>query len=244
MSTKLFSIFVIHSRNIFTFTMSNLKASPQLGTGIYSIPDIAFLLRLPKSKVRRWLSDYWDSRLGQKYENQYSWGSGREKATNFHTLIEFYVFFQLRELGLGPKAIFTAHEQISKQLHTPFPFASAQILTDGKKILYEIEGGTTINADRSMQIVLTDLIRNFCKKIEFSDNQLAERYFPLGKERNVVVDPHHQFGQPTIAQTNVLAESISDLHEAGESIPFIARLYQLPITDVEAAIDLFNYKAA
>jgi uncharacterized protein (DUF433 family) len=224
--------------------MSTLKASPKLGSGIYSVPDIAFLLRLPKSKVRRWLSDYWDSQLGQKYQNKYSWGSGRERATNFHTLIEFYVFFQLRELGVGPKAIFTAHEQIAKQLHTPFPFASAKLLTDGKKILYEIRDGVTINADKSKQIALAEIIRNFCKKIEFSENQLAERYFPLGKEKNIVVDPHHQFGQPTIAQTNVLAESINDLHDAGESISFIARLYELPESDIEAAIDLFNYKAA
>jgi uncharacterized protein (DUF433 family) len=145
---------------------------------------------------------------------------------------------------VGPKAIFTAHEQIARQLHTPFPFASAKILTDGKKILYEIEDGVTINADKSRQIALADIIKNFCRKIEFSDDQLAERYFPLGKEKNVVVDPHHQFGQPTIARTNVLAESINDLHEAGESISFIARLYHLPESDVEAAIDLFNYKAA
>ena len=141
--------------------MQQDQSHSRLGEGIYSIPDIAFLLHLPPGKVRRWLSDFWDVRLGEKYHKKYSWGEGREKATNFYTLIEFYVFYQLRELKVGPKAIFTAHEEIACQLNTPFPFASARILTDGKSILYSIEDGTTIKADKSKQIALQKIIESF-----------------------------------------------------------------------------------
>jgi uncharacterized protein (DUF433 family) len=216
----------------------------KLGEGIYSIPDIAFLLRLPRPRVRRWLDDFWNSRLGPKYRQKYSWGEGRSKATNFYTLIEFYVFYQLRELKVGPKVIFAAHEEMTNHLNTPFPFASAQILTDGRSILYSLQDGTTVHADKSKQITLRQIIQDFCKKIEFADSQLAERYFPLGKSSNIVVDPHHQFGQPTIAHTNILAQTIYNFHKAGESNNFIAKLYDLPLKDVTAAISLFNMKAA
>ncbi len=224
--------------------MHTTKAISKLGEGIYSIPDIAFLLRLKPSRVRRWLNDFWDARLGEKYRQKYSWGEGREKATNFYTLIEFYVFYQLRELKVGPKAIFTAHEEIARQLNTPFPFASAKLLTDGRSILYSLHDGTTIKADKSKQIALRQIIEDFCKKIEFSDTQLAEKYYPLGKNHSIVVDPHHQFGQPTIVDTNILAETIFSLHSAGESNAFLSKLYQLPEKDIEAAISLFNKRAA
>jgi uncharacterized protein (DUF433 family) len=224
--------------------MQTKKAILKLGEGIYSIPDIAFLLRLPSAKVRRWLNDFWDARLGEKYRQKYSWGEGRSKATNFYTLIEFYVFYQLRELKVGPKAIFMAHEEMANQLNTPFPFASAKLLTDGKSILYSLEDGTTVKADKSKQIALRQIIEDFCKKIEFSDTQLAKKYYPLGKNNSIVVDPHHQFGQPTIIDTNIMAETIYSLHSAGESNSFLSKLYQLSEKDIEAAISLFNNKAA
>ena len=73
--------------------MTLSAAHSKLGEGIYSIADISFLLKLPKHKVRRWLNDFWDSRLAEKYNQTYSWGQGSHQATNFYTLIEFYVFY-------------------------------------------------------------------------------------------------------------------------------------------------------
>lgn len=220
------------------------KMDFKLGAGIYTVPDVAFLLQLPKAKVRRWLNDFWDGRLSKKYVQDYSKGEGRQKATNFYVLIEFYVFYQLREANVGYKAIFTAHEEMSKQLKTPFPFAHAKVLTDGKSILYALQDGTTINADRSKQITIAKLIESFCRKIEFAEDDLAMRYWPLGQKKHIVVDPHHQFGQPVISNTNVLAETIYGYHIAGESDEFLAKLFDIPVRDVENAIELFRTKAA
>lgn len=224
--------------------MISLTTHSKLGEGIYSVSDISFLLKLPKQKVRRWLNDFWDSRLAEKYNNTYSWGEGRYQATNFYTLIEFYIFYSLRELGVGQKKIFEAHESMAKQLKTIHPFASAKVLSDGRSILYALEDGTTIKADKSKQIALKQIIENFCKKIEFSDNNLAEKFYPLGKNKHIVVDPHHQFGQPTVKETNVLAETIYNMHEAGETNEFLSRLYDISLKEVQAAIYLFNNKAA
>lgn len=216
----------------------------ELGNGIYSLPDLAFILRLPQSRVRRWMNDFYNQRLGEKYKGKYSWGEGRNKATNFYTLIEFYVFYQLRENKVNAKTIFNAHEQMADQLKTPYPFASAPVLTDGKSILYSLQDGTTINADKTRQIAFRQIIESFCKKIEFSDSQLAERFWPLGKEHHIVVDPHHQFGQPVIEKTNLLAETIYDLHNAGESKEFLSRLYNISVKEVNDAMALFNLKTA
>jgi uncharacterized protein (DUF433 family) len=224
--------------------MTGFKSNSKLGDGIYSIRDLAFILRLPAGKVHRWMNEFWDTRLGEKYNGKYSWGSGREKATNFYTLIEFYVFYQLRENKVATKTIFTAHEQMKEQLRTHYPFASAPVLTDGKRILYALEDGTTIHADKSQQIAFKQIIEAFCKKIEFSEDQLAGRFWPLGRDHRIVVDPHHQFGQPVIEKTNLLAETIHDLHDAGESKEFLSRLYNISMKEVNDAVALFNLKKA
>lgn len=224
--------------------MKGFKNDIILGNGIYSVPDLAFILQLPQQKVRRWINDFWDARLGKRYDGKYSWGNGKEKATNFHTLIEFYVFYQLRELKVGFKAIRNAHEAMAEQLKTPYPFASSPLLTDGKSILYSLEDGTTLKADKTLQIVFKEIIESFCTKIEFSGNLLAQKFYPLGKQHRIVVDPHHQFGQPIISDTNIRAQTIFGLHEAGETTQFISRLYNLSEEEVKDAVALFHVKHA
>lgn len=197
----------------------------KLGTGIYSIPDLAFILQLPKHKVRHWMNDFWDSRLGERYKGKYSWGQGRDKATNFLTLIEFYVFYQLRENKVRTNKILEAHTVMATDLKTPYPFASSEVLTEGKNIFYSLEDGTTVYADESRQIVIKKIIESFCRKIEFSQDKLAKRYWPLGKENSIVVDPHHQFGQPTVSGTNINASSVYSMYESGEPVNVIGILY-------------------
>lgn len=215
-----------------------------LGAGMYTIPDVAFLLKLPQGKVRRWMTEFWDSKLGEKYQHHYSWGQGREKATNFYTLIEFYVFYQLRELNVSTQKILTAHEDMANQMHTPYPFAHAELLTDGKSILFELSDDVVVNANRTQQIVFKKIIETFCKKITFSADKVAEKFYPMGLDNHIIVDPHHQFGQPIISNTNILAETVYNLYHAGEDIDFIARLYQINSDEVKDAIALFTKTAA
>lgn len=222
----------------------NESINHELGTGIYSIPDVAFILGLPKGKVRRWMKEFWDGKLGNDYDNQYSWGTGRDKVTHFHTLIEFYVFYQLRALNISTKKIFIAHHAIAEQLKTAYPFASSKVLSDGKSILFTLDDGTIVNADYSKQAAFKEIIESFCKKIEFSKMEIAECFYPMGRDRHIIVDPHHQFGQPTIENTNILAETVSDLYNAGESTLFLSRLYKVPVTVIEDAISFFKPKTA
>jgi uncharacterized protein (DUF433 family) len=222
----------------------NNSTNRELGKGIYSIPDAAFILGLPQGKVRRWMKEFWDLRLGEGYDHKYSWGEGKDKATNFYTLIEFYVFFQLRELNISTKTILNAHKDIAGQLNTPYPFASSKVLSDGKSILFTWNDGTIVNANKSRQAAFKEIIEIFCKKIEFSSADIAERFYPMGKNKHIIIDPHHQFGQPTIENTNVLAETIYELHKAGESNSFLAKLYQLALQEIEDAISFYTNKTA
>lgn len=214
-----------------------------LGTGIYTMPDVASILGLPQAKVRRWLQEYWNVHFGKNNQIDYSDGTGRELVTNFYTLIEFFTFYQLRAKGVSAQRIIKAHDVLESLYKTPFPFATSNILTDGKSVLFTGEVGNIIHADETLQITIKEVLEPFCKKIEFDHSQLAKRFYPLGREHEVVIDPHRQFGQPVIGDTNILTETVFNLYRGGESADFIARVFNLTTSQVQDSIT-FHRNAA
>jgi uncharacterized protein (DUF433 family) len=209
-----------------------------IGNGIYTVPDVANILRLPYHKVNTWLNEYWDGKLGKTFKGKYSWRIDGTRAVGFHTLIEFYVMMQFSEAGVKPAQVLKAHTELSKSHNTFFPFAQKQIIdnisTDGKRIFLHINGNT-ITLDGSQQLNL-GFIRFFFKKLDFDKELLAAKLWPIGKNRAVVCDPKHKFGQPVIAGTNIQTEAIYKMYLAKEPISFIASLYELSEKKIKDAI--------
>lgn len=214
---------------------------PKLGEGIFLVTDVAEILNLPLPKVRRWLLQFWDKNFGQE-AGLYSFGEERNRAVNFYTLIEFYTFYQLKNKGLSTQKIQKFHRQISKELKTKYPFAHSELSTDGKAVWYKhLEN--IIKADGKKQIDLVHILKPFLHKIEFGKNKIAEKYYPLEKSKNVVVDPKHQFGQPTISGTNIKTKTIYNLYRSGEPNENICNLYDISLKKVKDAV-CFHQKVA
>jgi Uncharacterized conserved protein len=217
----------------------------QLGSGIYTIPDISKLLNIPQAKVRRYLNEYWDDRLGKKLFNEtYSWtADNKTRAVNFYTLIELFTCFHLQELGVKPREILKSRMAMVKDLKVPYPFASDKLLSDGKKIWYEFKD-SIVKADGSKQSDFVEFIRVFANKIEFNRNKIAEKFWPAGRQSEVIINPHNQFGQPILNGTNINAEVIFSMYESGEQIDTIGILYDLTKKQVNDAISFYKKLAA
>jgi uncharacterized protein (DUF433 family) len=207
---------------------------PVLGKGIYTISDVAHILQLDNAKVRRVLQDYWNSRFVED-GGTYSWGD-KHQAVNFYTMMEFYIFYQLRRLNISTRKILKAHTYLSDLLQTPYPFADARLLTDGRTIFFEEDVDSIIAIDGKDQRSFRKIMIDFCKKIEFGDQTIAKKFWPLSKNKSVVIDPEHQFGQPIVDGTNIRVETIFELFKAGESIDRIANLYEISHSSVKDAI--------
>jgi len=214
----------------------NKKNKPRLGEGIFLTSDVAEILQLPYSKVRRWIVELWDNRFA--VQGAYSFGVEGNKAINFYTLIEFYTFYQLRLKGVSAQKVQKAHKTISKELNTPYPFAT-NIRTDGKEIWYDYLD-ELVNANGKQQLDIKSLLDPFLHKIEFGKNNLAELYFPLDKSKNIVVDPKKQFGQPIINGRSLRIDSIRKLYEGGETKKTICLLYDLKNSEVEDALRYYK----
>lgn len=217
----------------------------EIGNGIFTTQEIAQILQLPYHKVRTWITKYWDGELGKFYEQNYSWSVENSKAVGFHTLIEFYVMMQFSEAGVKTKEVLKAHKELAEMFQTNFPFAKEEVLknikTDKLKV-YLKKNGDTISLDGTKQLNL-DLISMFFQNLDFGNDNLASRFWPLGKKHLVVCDPHHKFGQPTISGTNIQSEAIFRMYKANEPIAFIAYIYEVSEKAVKDAIK-FHKNAA
>ena len=212
----------------------NLKReTPKIGEGIYLTSDVANILNLPYHRVYELMRGFW---------NSFTFGSEKNKAVNFYALIEFYIYFQCRQNKLSAQRVKKFHHQLSKDFNTKYPFAHCKISTDFKNIWAEAKGNL-VKADGKRQFDLVPLLDKFLHNVSYDGNNMAIRYYPLGKEVKVVVDPKHQFGQPIVDGTGIKTKSIYSLHLGGESEKRISNLYDIPIDKVRDAIR-FHTKAA
>ncbi|WP_418500390.1 DUF433 domain-containing protein [Flagellimonas sp.] len=225
----------------------NFENKAEIGNGIYTMPDLAIILDIDYHKVRRLLNEYWDKRFAKDFSNKYSWEVGNSRAVSFHTLVEFYIFYQLKESGVSTQRILQAHQELALIFQTPFPFAKEEILSCincfGRKIVFEIKKDEIIDLDSTKQLNLK-FIKEFMHKLDFDKNNLAQRLYPLGKNSSIIVDPKHQFGQPTISGTNLLPETIYNLYRRNETKKFIAMSYDISIKQVNDAIEYCKKIAA
>jgi uncharacterized protein (DUF433 family) len=231
--------------------MKNKKklSGPHLGQGIYTITDAALILNFPASKLRTWINTYWRTIYKEipaiKNDDFYIWGESRSTAFNFYTLIEIFTVMSLRNLGVTFKTINSARNELSRILNTKYPFAFENLMSDGKKIIITLDEFKLLELGTNGQTALRKIIEPFCKKLDFDkQNELAYRYWPLGKSSSIVVDPKHGFGRPTISGTNISIDAINNLLIAGEKKEDIAYLYDLSMEQIEQVNRFSNRVAA
>ena len=205
----------------------------------YSVEDIATILNLPETQVKQWLREYMKGQIAPDAPE-----TEPDLITDFHTLIEFYTFYQLRAQGVWPSKINNAREILADMLHTNYPFATANILTDGKSVFYNAEIGELIQADQTLQLTIQQVVEPFCKRIEFGDDSLAIKLYPLGREAAIQIDPARQSGRPVVGDTEVLSQSVFDFFLRGNSVSVVAERFNITEKEVEDVIVFHEKQSA
>ena len=207
-----------------------------LGQGVYTAADASRILKIPYPKAKYWFAYYAKKKLHNSIGHQYHFPVKDIVAVNFLTLIEMYVFFTLKEKGLKTTKIMAAHTAMAKHLKTPYPFANENLYVDGLGLLFGDES-LLLSADKKLQAKIAGVLLPFCQKVQFTNQRLAHKYYPLGQSKAIVVTPDNQFGQPIIDGTNILTATIYAFHKGGESNDSISRLYDISPDNVRDAIE-------
>lgn len=218
-----------------------ITSKPNIGEGIYTVSDMSRIFRLTDNRRVRYLfNNYIQGKLEATSNYRFFFGD-KKKFVNFETLIHLYVFLELNKRGISYKEILEAYDSLAESLKTPYPFTKVILSTQGKSIIAGI-GDSIFTADKKKQGYLKEIIVPLAKKVEYTDNEIT-RFFPLGKNKTIVVDPQIQMGSPVVDGTRINTKVIYQLHEAGETHTVISRMFNLSTRQIKDAIEFYSIAA-
>lgn len=216
-----------------------------LNAGIYSVAEASQLTRVSTTRIRRWLRGYKSTTRGKTYDplwrGQFKPIDNR-MALGFLDLMEIKFVGAFRVLGVSWHMIHRACEKAAERFpDESHPFCTRRFLTDGKEIFIQLHketGEPSLMEIVGSQQVFAEILGPYLKGLEFNAaNNILERWWPLGTDRGIVVDPKRNFGQPSIFErdipTRVLAKSV----QANGSIEIVAKWYDMKPALVKEAVE-------
>src|SRR5438552_6308760 len=159
-------------------------------------------------------------------------------ALSFRDLLELRFVDAFIKAGVSWTTMRRAHTKAQDELKTTHPFCSKRIATDGKSILLK---QAREDSDEALLNLVTEqrefsrIVQDFLKELEFSGDDIV--WWPLGKDRQIVVDPRRNFGQPTVAKSGVPATTLARSVKANSSIDIVARWYQVQRDEIHDAVE-------
>jgi uncharacterized protein (DUF433 family) len=214
-----------------------------LNTGIYTVAEAARLTGVSRERIRRWLRGY-HSRLRNK---SYSplWKSQlpaleNKVALGFLDLIEIKFVDAFLNIGVSWPVIHKVREKAQKIYpDTHHPFCTKKFVTDGCQIIRDLHDETgehCLEEIATDQRVFTELTKPFLKQLEFRAGAFLERWWPMGTDRNIVVDPRKNFGQPTVSTEGIPTQVLAKSFKANKSVDEVARWYEISPESVQEAV--------
>ncbi|MDQ7839472.1 MAG: hypothetical protein RDU83_00420 [bacterium] len=219
-----------------------------LGVGLYSVPEAARIIGVKTAKLRRWVSEYaYEMRNVQYYHRpiiQRFFGDGDQPIV-FLELVELLFVRLFRREGVSMQTIRKAARSAAQLFETPYPFAVKRFDTDGKRIFATLlqSARAEESPDRRFieelgkgQLVFESVASLFFRKLDFGYAE-ALRYWPLGREGRIVLDPERSFGKPIDAQTGVPTRALHDaVYTGGERPEVVAEWFDVPLVAVKTAV--------
>ncbi len=238
-----------------------------IGSGLYTIAEAARLTGISPGRVRRWMRPF--VRRGEPRTSpplilgEYASNEHGSVALSFIDLVELRFVDAFLKKGVRWPTLREAHDKAARDLGMTHPFATRKFATDGHSILARI-GQATIVDIVGGQLGFHRILKDYLVTgLDFKD-QLAVRWWPLGRHRPVVLDASRSFGQPIVDREGVptavlhrayIAErrsqvgltSLAEPSEAAESasgtalhagaIERVARWYDVERRSVRAAVE-------
>lgn len=194
-----------------------------IGHGVYTMADAGRLTGVSVRNLRRWARGYNYVYQGRTRHSPPIIGTGLQARGDdpileFRDIIEVRFLSAFRKAGVSWNVIRRIAARVHQAIQHTHPFATRVFRTDGRTILLEL-----ISEDRADHR-LVDLLRDqyewervvtpylVLERVEFSETEEPIRWWPLGRDRQVVVDPARAFGAPIVdtegVQTYVLAKAV------------------------------------
>lgn len=165
---------------------------------------------------------------------------GEATSLSFADLIEVLYLEHFSGCGVPTRDLRRAAEVARAELQTPHPFGSHRFRTDGRWILQELEttrGATSLLNLITEQLEPERLLRKMLRgDLDLDGSQLVERWWPLTKRRDVVLDPMRRFGAPISDSAGIPTDILFRTFRAERSYARTARWYGVSDRAVRDAV--------
>lgn len=211
-----------------------------LEAGIYTIPEVAELVKAPQANVRVWVEGHTgkqdpviDNELGRV---------GGKTAISFANLMELRFIAKFVEAGVGLREIRKIMREASATLEHPHPFATRTVFkTDGKKIVAEIarRNGLALIYDlKSRNYEMPSVVmKTFKQDVIFDPNGEAMAWKPRPDiAPNVIIHPKFSFGRPILDRSRIPTATLAKAVKVEGSARFVANMFDLQERYVRQAV--------
>lgn len=213
------------------------KSPSVLDRGLYSIAEAAHLLGLPPVTLRRWLEGYTSN--GRFYEPVLRLEPTGSETVTWGEFVEAGLLRGYRDRGVSlHNRLRPFINDLRERLGVPYPLAHGKPGIGPNRHLIRLAedaAGLALEDERHQRLI-SPLVEDFIDAVDWGVvEEVAERYWPLGREHNVVIDPDRAFGIPTVE--GLRAEVLAELVNAGEPIAFVADEYGISEQAVRDAVE-------
>lgn len=216
---------------------------------LYSYAEADRLAKVSRGTSKRWAKGYWyRDEWGQRV-SQPPITAGTEAdpevGISFLDLIGIKAIDGLRRLRFSTQRIREVVRYCQEELRVSYPLATETFKTDRRRIYIEAGDGRlleVLGGQRGMQ-AWDAILDPFLETIDY-ENELARRWWPLGKDELVVVDPAYGFGAPVIVNSGVRTELVAERAEVGDPPEVIQYDFNLTPEQFESALRLESQLAA
>jgi uncharacterized protein (DUF433 family) len=124
----------------------------------------------------------------------------------------------------------------ARMFSTRHPFALRQLYADPNGVRCTLREQCGSNG-------FGEIVKPYLEQMEFGEDGVARRWWPMGRHGGVVLDPNLVFGAPTLEGTRIRAELLADSYDAelpafGErAIDRVAWTYDLSPRQVKSALE-------
>jgi uncharacterized protein (DUF433 family) len=205
---------------------------------LYSYAEADRLARATRGTASRWLKGYvsQDEWGVQTWQPPVTRSSRSLEAVSFLDLIEVVVIDKLRKQNVSLPKIRNFVRHCTEILGLPRPLVTETFRTDGREIFLSVGGEVLWEiGPQGVQQVWDEVLSPYLRTIDYQ-HELAQRWWPRGREIRVVIDPAYGFGLPVVYGSGVRTEIILERHNVGETNEEIAEDFGLRVPEVEDAL--------
>lgn len=213
---------------------------------MYTAAEVARWARTTPQTARRWISGY-SYRSGQmeRWSPPVARRAPDEPFLTFENVIEIAAVAALRRAGLSMQRIRADVDFARRELGIGRPLLSERFRTDGRELFLR-DAATHphwTNLSRSGQVAWSYL-EEVLREVDYAEDLLARRWWPVGRDEGVVVDPLVNFGRPVVAIVGVRTETLLDRWVAGVTLEELAGEYGVTPGAIERAVRFENKAGA